>query len=215
MSEQTVTTTSTRAEAPVIRFGYHGSTEVAFDIVRLAGRDKADVRLVEYDINDPFRGVREGELDLMIIKFGIREPDLVYSRVLVEDARAVVVAADHPVAARDSVSVEDLVDYDAFLPPGKFPAYVWDEVVPPRTPSGRPIRRTRRVSAIPEMMSLVAKGEAVHISLLSLADVAPPGIRVVPVHDLPPAPVTVAWRRGELPDHVREFIVAAETEATR
>ncbi|MFD0550680.1 hypothetical protein ACFQ0X_16920 [Streptomyces rectiviolaceus] len=55
-----------------------------------------------------------------------------------------------------------------------------------------------------------------HISLLSLADIAPPGIRVVPLHDLPPAPVTVAWRRGrELPEHIRKFITTAEAEASR
>lgn len=213
MSDQTATPTVT--DARPIRLGYHGSTDVAYDIIRLAGWEKPAVPLIEYDINDPFLGIREGELDLMIIKFGIREPDLAYSRVLFEDARAVVVAADHPIASRDSVSIEDLVDYDAFVRPGNFPSYVWDEVVPPRTPSGRPIRRTHRVAAIPEMMRLVAEGVAVHISLLSLSDVAPPGIRVIPIHDLPPAPVTVAWRRGVLPGHVEQFITAAETEATR
>lgn len=210
MSEHTTT------DVRVIRFGYHGSTQVAHDIVGLAGWDERAVRLTEYDVSDPFRGVREGELDVMIVKFGLREPDLACSRLLGEDARAVVVAADHPVAARQSVSIEDLVDYDTFAVPGNFPAYVWDEVVPPRTPAGRAVRRTHRASHIPDMMRLVAEGRAVHISLLSLADVAPPGIRVVPIHDLPPAPVTVAWRRGvELPDHVRQFIAAAEAGATR
>lgn len=212
MPEQTLTA----ADSRTVRFGYHGSTEVVNRIIRLAGREEAGVRLSEYDIADPFRGVRAGELDVMIVKFGINEPDLVTSRVLTEDARAVVVGSGHPLAARASVSIEELADYDAFAPPGDFPAYVWDDVVPPRTLAGRPIRRNRRVRTIPEMMRMVAAGDAVHISLISLADIAPPGIKVVPIHDLPPAPVTLAWLRGaEVHDHIREFITAAEAEASR
>ncbi|MFD7448390.1 LysR substrate-binding domain-containing protein [Kitasatospora sp. NPDC059827] len=218
MPEQTPTPERipTAGNPPTVRFGYHGSTEVVDRIVRLAGRERADVRLVEYDIADPFRGVRAGELDVMIVKFGIHEPDLVTSRVLTEDARAVVVGSGHPLAGRASVSIEELADYDAFAPPGDFPAYVWDDVVPARTPAGRPIRRVRRVRTVPEMMRTVAAGDAVHISLVSLADLAPPGIEVVPIHDLPPAPVTLAWVRGaEVHDHVREFITTAEAEASR
>ncbi|MFD8389122.1 LysR substrate-binding domain-containing protein [Streptomyces sp. NPDC059680] len=212
MPEQTLTA----ADSRTVRFGYHGSTEVAARIIRLAGREEADVQLIEYDIADPFRGVRAGELDVMIVKFGINESDLVSSRVLTEDARAVVVGSGHPLAARESVSIEELADYDAFAPPGSFPAYVWDDVVPPRTPAGRPIRRNRRVRTIPEMMRMVAAGDAIHISLISLADLAPPGIKVVPIHDLPPVPVTLAWRRGaEVHDHIREFITTAEAEASR
>ncbi|MGA5559725.1 LysR substrate-binding domain-containing protein [Streptomyces platensis] len=212
MPEQTMTAAGSRT----VRFGYHGSTEVASRIIRLAGREAAGVQLSEYDIADPFRGVRAGELDVMIVKFAIREPDLVSSRVLTEDARAVVVGSGHPLAARASVSIEDLAGHDAFAPPGGFPAYVWDDVVPPRTPAGRPIRRNRRGRTVPEMMRMVAAGEALHISLISFADIAPPGIKVVPIHDLPPAPVTLAWRRGaEAHDHIREFITTAEAEASR
>lgn len=212
MPEQTLPAVDTRT----VRFGYHGSTEVAARIIRLAGRNEASVRLSEYDVADPFRGIREGELDVMIVKFGIDEPDLVTSRVLTEDARGVAVGTQHPLAARESVSIEELADYDAFAPPGTFPAHVWDVVVPPRTPAGRPIRRNLRGATFPEMMRLVAAGDAIHISLVSLADIAPPGIRVVPIHDLPPAPVTLAWLRdSEVPSHVRDFITTAETEASR
>ncbi|MGW1836509.1 substrate-binding domain-containing protein [Streptomyces sp. BBFR2] len=212
MPEQTLTAAGSRT----VRFGYHGSTEVVSRIVRLAGCEESAVELSEYDIADPFRGVRAGELDVMIVKFGINEPDLVCSRVLTEDARAVVVSSGHPLAGRASVSVEELADYDAFAPPGDFPADVWDDVVPPRTLSGRPIRRVRRVRTVPEMMRTVAAGDAIHISLISLADIAPPGIEVVPIHDLPPAPVTLAWLRGaEQHDHIRQFVTSAEAAASR
>ncbi|MFJ8589464.1 LysR substrate-binding domain-containing protein [Streptomyces sp. NPDC093595] len=207
-------TTPPPAGPPAIRLGYHGSAEVAHRILRLAGHDPAGVLLSQYDVADPFRGVREGGLDLMIVKFRLDEPDLAVSRVLTYDARAAVVGAGHPLAARASVSIEELADYDAFERPGTMPDYVWDEVVPPRTPAGRTIHRRHQVTDVPRMMALVAEEGAVHISLVSLADVAPPGIRVVPIHDLPPAPVALAWPRSTAPaPHIADFVARAEAAA--
>ncbi|GAA1185967.1 hypothetical protein GCM10009654_49420 [Streptomyces hebeiensis] len=199
-----------------VRLGYHGSAEVAARVVRLAGRDETAVRIEPYDIADPFAELRRGAQDVVIVKFALREPDLVTSGVLTHDARAVVVGAAHPLAGRASVSVEELADHGLFDRPGKLPGYVWDEVVPPRTPAGRPLRREHRVSDVPTMMRLVARGTAVHLSLVSIADVAPPGIRVVPVHDLPAAPVALAWCKEREPAaHVADFIAAAEAGAAR
>jgi DNA-binding transcriptional LysR family regulator len=190
-----------------MRFGYHGSTEVPLTIARAAGRA---VSLREYAVADPFRLLRAGELDMMIVKFALREPDLACSGVLATDARAAILGADHPLAGRASVSIEDLADYVAFERPGTMPDYVWDEVVPPVTPAGRPIRREHRISTTASMIDLVSNAGAVHISLVSLTDIVPPSVRVVPIHDLPPAPVAVAWVAGPGDERVREFVAAAE-----
>jgi DNA-binding transcriptional LysR family regulator len=192
---------------PDLRFGYHGSTEVPMAIARAAGRA---FELREYAVADPFRLLRAGELDMMIVKFSVHEPDLACSGVLATDARAAIVGADHPLAARASVSVEELADYEAFECPGTMPDYVWDEVVPPVTPAGRPIRRAHRISTTAGMIDLVRNEGAVHISLISLADIVPPSVRVVPIDDLPPAPVAVAWVAGPADRRVREFVASAE-----
>ncbi|MFD0688731.1 LysR substrate-binding domain-containing protein [Actinomadura fibrosa] len=196
-----------------IRLGYHGSPHVATRIVRAAGRAADEIDLAVYDIADPFRALRAGDLDAMVVKFGLAEPDLRRGAELATDARAVVVGDGHPLAGRASVSIEELAAFDAFDRPGRLPAYIWDEVVPPATPAGRPIRRRHRVRTVPEMFALVAAGEAVHVSLASLADIAPPGVRVVPVHDLPPAPVSLAWRRDLDRDDVLAFVKDAEAGA--
>lgn len=189
----------------MIRLGYHGSPLV---VQQLTAHADQPVRLVEYDIADPFRALRAGELDLMVVKFGVSEPDLETGAAFAFDRRAVVVSATHPLASRAEVSVEEVAEYEAFDRPGDFPEYLWDLVVPRQTPGGRPIRRIHRVAAVPEMMKLVAATHAVHLSLLSLADIAPSGIRVVPVHDLEPAPVSLAWRRGDLPPRAAAFVAA-------
>jgi DNA-binding transcriptional LysR family regulator len=196
-----------------LRFGYHGSTEVPAAIARAAGRSDDEVVLTEYAVADPFRELRAGELDMMIVKFTIREPDLACSGVLATDARAAIVGAHHPLAARASVSIEELAEFDSFACPGTMPDYVWDEVVPPVTPGGRPIRRSHQMSTTGSMIDLVSNAGAMHISLLSLAHIAPPSVRLVPIHDLPPAPVAVAWVVGEADGRVRDFVAAAEKAA--
>jgi DNA-binding transcriptional LysR family regulator len=193
-----------------LRFGFHGSAELPSTIVRAAGRRAGEVELSQYAVADPFRGLRAGELDLMVVKFRLDEPDLAHSAVLGTDARAAILGAGHPLAGRDSVSIEELAAFGSFHRPGSMPDYVWDEVVPPVTPGGRTVHRRHRLTTTAEMLDLVANAGAVHISLLSLADIAPPAVRVVPIHDLPPAPVAVAWVAARTTRRVRDFVDAAE-----
>jgi len=198
-----------------IRFGFHGSKLVATQIIHAAGRRDDDIELSQYEVADPFRRLRGGDLDVMIVKFKVAEPDLACSSPLFTDARAAVMSANHPLSHRDSVSIEELADFDAFKCPDKFPEYVWNEVVPKETPSGRPIHRRHEVTSTAAMMALVAGTNAVHISLLSLADIAPPAVRIVPIHDLPPAPVALAWCRDHRSAALRDFVAAAETALAR
>lgn len=184
--------TSTRT----IRFGVHGWSHPAERIITAAGHGLEEVEFRHYDVVEPFRLLRGGDLDVMIVKYTLREPDVVYSKPVAFDGRAVIVSADHPLASRDTVSVEEVAGYDAFQCPEGFPPYVWDEVVPPTTPGGTPIRRVHPMTTVEAMVAILAGTNAVHVSFQSLDPVVPPHIRVVPVHDLPAAPVSLAWLRG-------------------
>jgi DNA-binding transcriptional LysR family regulator len=198
-------------EHPVIRFGIHGSPHLPARILRETGRTEDQVRWVYYDVADPFRELRAGDVDVMIVKFAVHEPGLEVSAPVAHDARAVVLGADHPLAGRAAVSVEDLADYEAFHCPDSFPSYVWDEMVPPHTPSGRPIRRVHQMGTVSQLVDQLATSQAVHLSVLSLAELLPPKVRVVPIEDLPPAPVALCWLRDRvLPPHVAGFVADAE-----
>lgn len=199
-----------------IRFGIHGSPHLAKRIIAAADTDPATVEFVPYDVAEPFRPLREGALDIMIVKYGLHEPDIASSATVAHDGRALIVGAHHPLAGRDTVSVEEAAGYDAFDCPGDFPPYVWDLVVPPRTPAGTPIRRVHRMTTVEAMVDILAGTRAVHVSFQSLDAIVPPHIRVVPVHDLPAAPVTLAWLRGTpLAPEAAAFVAAAERSATR
>ncbi|HEU5475259.1 MAG TPA: substrate-binding domain-containing protein [Actinophytocola sp.] len=191
-----------------LRLGFHGSDRLPKAIVRTAGLAPNEVELVQYDVRDPFTPLRTGRLDVMITKFDHREPGLCYGAPLAVDPRAVLVGAGHPLAGRAAVSVEDVAEYACFDRPGDLPAEVWDEVVPPVTPRGRPIRRDFELTTVAELMRVVAAGAAVHLTVASIADVAPPAVRVLPVPDLPPARVQLT-HLPDPPDRVRAFLAAS------
>lgn len=198
---------STSHETDLIRFGYHGSLVAAHSIVREAGADPdIGFEFTQYELTDPFRMLRNDELDVMIAKFAMREPDLSVGPCLAHDARAALLSDHHPLADETSLSIEQIAAFPAFHRPGRMPEYVWDIVVPPRSPSGRLIRRVHRSSTVEQMISVLRSTQAVHMSLVSLAAVAPSDIRVIPIEDLPAAPVMLVWRGSTPSRHLARIL---------
>jgi len=198
---------STSHEADPIRFGYHGSLVAAHSIVREAGADPdIGFEFTQYELTDPFRMLRNDELDVMIVKFAVREPDLSVGPCLAHDARVALLGDRHPLADETSVSIEQLAGFPVFQRPGRMPEYVWDIVVPPRSPAGRPLRRVHPSSTVEQMISVLRSTHAVHLSLASLAAVTPSDIRAVPIKDLPAAPVMLAWLGSTPSQRLARFV---------
>ncbi|MET9882647.1 LysR substrate-binding domain-containing protein [Streptomyces sp. NPDC006430] len=207
---------ATSAPLGPVRLGVHGSAHLASRLVSAAGHAQESVEYVPYDVTEPFAPLRAGRMDIMIVKYDPREADIALSEPVGFDGRAVLVGAHHPLAGRAAVSIEEVAKYEAFRCPGEFPPHVWDLVVPPRTPRGRAVRRVHPMTTLTAMTRLLRSTSAVHVSFQSLEAVVPPDIEVVPVHDLPPSPVTFAWLRDiEPPAHVRQFVADAERAAQR
>jgi DNA-binding transcriptional LysR family regulator len=57
---------------------------------------------------EQFEWLRRGQLDLLIMRMPVNNPDLVIGPVLTTEDRVVLVAADHPLAGRTTVCIEDL-----------------------------------------------------------------------------------------------------------
>ena len=173
--------------------------------------------------------LEEGDLDLVLHwapggdtrSFDL--PNLRTGPPLLSQPRGLLMREDHPLASRASVSLEDIADYRLLDPSKSLNPVARDQWAPPVTPSGRPIPRTEddvpqligRTRIGPEdMLSLVARGIGLHITVLSLLERYPfPGLTVVPVTDIPPMIAVPVWRASEENEAIRAY-VAVTTELT-
>lgn len=171
----------------------------------------ATVAIREVWFDDPLGPLRRGEIDVMACRLPIDQADIAVGPILASDRRIVAVANDHPLAARDSVSVEDLADYATHDAGNKLPHAYLDTLIPPRTPSGRQIRRRHLTTPSPsQVLTLVATGEIVHPTISSFPDhFRHPGVTFVPIRDLPSMQAGLVWRKSAATAAVRAFARAA------
>lgn len=103
--------------------------------------------------------------------------------------------AEHPLAGRDTVSLEDLADNQVADVGPDAPEYWIASMVPTRTPLGRRIARGPVAHTFHEILSLVAAGLCVHpLGVLAARYNSHPGIMFVPIHDAPDLPLALIWR---------------------
>ena len=152
-----------------------------------------EVRLNEVETFDAYRALRRGDIDVLCNWLAVDEPDLTAGTAFAYYPRALAVAATHRLAGQPTVSVEELADEEVALPPPSTPAAVYDMIVPPRTPSGRPIRRTQPIHTINEILSLVARGRIVHPTSSTVPIFNRDDVVLIPIDGLPPIPLGLVW----------------------
>ena len=152
-----------------------------------------EVRLQEVETFDAYRALRRGDIDVLCNWLAVDEPDLTAGTAFAYYPRALAVAATHRLASQNTVSIEDLANEDVALLPPTIPPAVYDLLVPPRTPSGHPIRRTQPVQTINEILSLVARGRIVHPTSSTVPIFNRDDIVLIPIEGLPPIPLGLVW----------------------
>ncbi len=186
-----------RKVADVIRIGF-SPTSNSTALTRLAEAFEARhpgcrAVLVAVSNLDPYAGLRRGELDVLVNWLAVGEPDLTAGPVLEYKGRVLAVAHSDPLAARPSVSLEDLAGREVALMTPPFPPALYDAIIPPRAPSGRGIPRTRPVHGIHELVALVARGQIVHPTVSGIPMFVRDDIVLVPLTGAPPLPLGLIW----------------------
>jgi DNA-binding transcriptional LysR family regulator len=170
------------------------------------------VEVVQLSWDDPFRPLRENDVELMASWIPLKQPDLVVGPILTRQPRVLAVARDHPLAERDSVDLEELADYRAPRFEG-WPRELNEAVFPFRTPSGRPIPGSRfhvGERALLDLSVRIAREEFVFATVAS----AVPYMRdldlvFVPLRGMPQLRSALVWRRGVRDPKLREFVGVA------
>jgi DNA-binding transcriptional LysR family regulator len=168
-----------------------------------------EVRLQEVETFDAYRALRQGDVDVLCNWLAVDEPDLSAGSAFAYYQRALAVAATHRLAGQRTVSIEDLADEEVALLPPSTPPGVYDLLVPPRTPSGRPIRRTQPVQTINEILSLVARGRIVHPTSSTVPIFNRDDVILIPIDDLPPLPLGLVWCTHRVNPRIRALAEVA------
>lgn len=158
---------------------------------------RVEVRIREADLTDPTCGLRTHQVDVALTR-GPFDSTGLKTLVLRQDPVGAVLRADDPLAGRSSLTTEDLAGRDWFgFPDGT------DEIWRTYWNGGKP-RRGPTVRAVRECVESVRWNGTVGLAPLG-HDLGE--LKVVPVTDLAPSPVVVAWRRDD--PLVRSFVEAA------
>jgi DNA-binding transcriptional LysR family regulator len=158
---------------------------------------------------DPYAALRRGEIDVLVNWLAVDEPDLTAGPPIARYDRVLAVASHHRLASRTSVLLEDLGDEEVEQLPPSFPAALRDAILPPRTPSGRPIPRTQGVRSINEIIAQVARGRIVHPTTTGLTAFSRDDIVLIPMEDLAPLPLGLIWRTAHENAKIRALAAAA------
>ncbi|MFJ9555768.1 LysR family transcriptional regulator [Nocardiopsis sp. NPDC101807] len=182
-----------------LRLGFQGSVNgpVATAVRVFEERDPdSRVDIVEITLSDPFGPLREGEVDAAVVLLPVRERDLVVGPEFSRQPQRLVLPADHQLASRSRVGVEDMARVP-LVPVRNAPDY-WLRVHSPTvTPLGRTIRHESGVDTLQEGLSLVAAGRGAMLLCGSTArHHGREDIVFVPVSGLPESSMGLVWPRG-------------------
>ncbi|WOX26333.1 LysR substrate-binding domain-containing protein [Streptomyces solicathayae] len=159
-----------------------------------------DIRVRDTDLTDPTCGLRTGLVDVALTRAPFDETALTV-RVLQTDPVGVVLRADDPLASRDRLSLADLGGRRWFrFPQGTDP--IWQSYW-----NGGERREGPVVRAVQECLQAVVWNGTV--GLAPLGHDLPAELALVPLVDMAPSRVVVAWNEGSTNPLIRSFVEIA------
>ncbi|KPI20495.1 transcriptional regulator, LysR family [Actinobacteria bacterium OK074] len=156
-----------------------------------------EIRIRDTGLTDPTCGLRAGLVDVALTRGPFDESGLTV-RQLCADPVGALLRADDPLADRGQLKLADLADRRWFLfPEGTDP--VWQSYW-----SGGQPREGTVVRAVQECRQAVLWNGTVGMTPLGHAPTEQ--LTVVPLTDMPPSRVVVAWNEGDTNPLIRSFV---------
>jgi DNA-binding transcriptional LysR family regulator len=153
----------------------------AVDIVFSGTTDRADQ-------------LRDGRADVGLLYVPYDDVTGLSYEPLLCEGRVAVLPPGHPLGSRAELGEADLAD----------------ETIPRWAdrddPGGGP-----EVADLPQLVQMISLGKTIAVLPRSLADLLPPGLTLVPVHDAPASVLAVAWSAHDRRPSVAAFVSAALT----
>ncbi len=207
-------TTSARGQAGTLTIGtmatHYQQIASVIDLFRQR-HPQCELRMREVLPSDPFGALRADRIDIAVVWLPVREPDLTVGPQLYTEPLTLAVAADHRLASREHVTMEDLGEYLVVRPDGPIPDYVWEAHTPVMTPAGRPIRAGANVATLEEAFTAIGTGNVVSpVGAHAAASRQRSDITFVPITDAPLLRYAPVWRTVNETSLFRAFVQAAK-----
>ncbi len=166
-----------------------------------------EVGLVRTTWDDQIEVLHDGRADVSVVRLPV-DPRGLTLRPLFREPRVAVLRADHRLAGKESVTVADLAGEHLLNDPGAVPE--WREVaVELRDGTALPFRGFQSVE---EKLEHVAAGTGIAVVPLSTSEYyTRPDVTHVPVADLPPNEVCLAWVAARRSRVIFEFAEIASS----
>ncbi|MBP2473817.1 DNA-binding transcriptional LysR family regulator [Crossiella equi] len=190
------------APVPPLRFGYawaaagpHTTT-----ILRTWRERYPDTPLVIRRFDERTAGLSRGEVDVALLRTRLEDPGLRQVPVY-EEGRCAAVAADHPLAAHESLSLRELSGFP--LARNELSGTTTPALWPPESQPGE----TVWVHNVDEWLTVIAAGSAVGVT----ADGTRHhhmhgGVAYVPLTGVPPMTVYLTWLAGHHHPRLSDFV---------
>ncbi len=172
----------------------------------------ADVHVVHLDWDQPRPALLDHRVDAVVTRLPFPTEQLRVA-ILYDEPRVLVVALDHRLAGRESVTLDDIADEP--LPKVRQSDPAWSAFwrIDPR-PDGRRAPDGPMIDALEDKFEVIAAGQAVAISAGVAGNAFRPDVTSIPLEGVEPSQVVVATRRDDHNRLVAAFRKLAETYLT-
>jgi DNA-binding transcriptional LysR family regulator len=170
-------------------------------------RPEVTVALLRIYWHDQTEVLHSSRADVAFVHGPVDPTDLELLHVRAEP-RVAVLPATHRLAGRAEISIDELAHDPVIEQHGASPAWEAFHNVDPR-PDGSSPRRGPKVDNIEEKLQLVAAGRAISfLPASAAAAVVHAGVVYVPVPDIPPIQISLAWAASRHSALVEDFVQA-------
>jgi DNA-binding transcriptional LysR family regulator len=175
------------------------------------------VQVLEADLTDPTSGLRASLVDVAVTRAPF-DATGISTRLIRSEPVGVVLRTDDPLAKQEVLHLADLHDRTWFqFPDGTDPLWraYWNGVKP-----GEPLRDGPVVRNVHECIRAVLWNGTLGLAplgheLTTLGHESVDGLTVVPLADMPPSTLIVAWRAGDANPLLQSFVELAAPTACR
>src|SRR5262249_9823812 len=159
-----------------------------------------------FDFDDPTGGLSTSRSDVAIVRppFASEGLDL---NVVASEPRYAVLADNHPLANRTSIAFSEIAE----LPWMEFDSDpIWCDFWGATEQRSKPATLGPRGRTLEDLLEAARAGQATALVPASIANAtAWPGLAFIPVPDVPPSSIAIAWRQDSQSALVREFVAIA------